>query len=154
MKTKILGIHEKEATQAMIEHIKAECSTVDTDKLYDDMLDECYSFESVGGCFSCMSPSRVLSECDPIAYRCGKNDWLDGERDNFVEVGSDYYRKDDVDDAAEAFIDEKRDELSELEGEHDELESDEETERNELDTIRDKISRLESIIAACENYAW
>jgi hypothetical protein len=43
--------------------------------LYDEMLDELYSPISVGGVE--FDPSRVLKELDPIAYRCGFNDWLD-----------------------------------------------------------------------------
>ena len=39
-------------------------------------------------------PSKVLSECDPIAYRCGFNDWLDGELDEtIVEFEGEYYEK-------------------------------------------------------------
>jgi hypothetical protein len=46
---------------------------------YDAMLNDCYSFAKVGGPFEHMQPSEVLKECDPTAYRCGFNDWLDGE---------------------------------------------------------------------------
>jgi hypothetical protein len=40
---------------------------------YDDMLNECYP-ELFG-----LQPSRILREVDPIQYRCGFYDWLDGE---------------------------------------------------------------------------
>lgn len=89
-------------------HIAAECKTVDVDSLYDDMLDDCYSFKDVGGPFACMLPSRVLAECDPVAYRCGKNDWLDGEGDRLVEIDGSYYDRDDAETALEEFIDELR----------------------------------------------
>jgi len=39
---------------------------------YDDMLNDCYP-----ELFN-MLPSRILSECDPIAYSCGLNDYVDG----------------------------------------------------------------------------
>lgn len=39
---------------------------------YDEMLNECYP-EVFG-----IEPARILLECDPIAYRCGFHDWLDG----------------------------------------------------------------------------
>ncbi len=103
------------AIKDMITHIVGECDAADTDRMYDDMLNECYSLKSVGGIFACMSPSRVLRECDPTAYRCGKNDWLDAERDNLVEIGNDYFQVDDVNREQEAFIDGLRDELSALE---------------------------------------
>lgn len=44
---------------------------------YDDFLDETYGNIQIGCCT--FSPSRVLSELDPIAYRCGFSDWLDSE---------------------------------------------------------------------------
>lgn len=40
---------------------------------YDDMLDL-----TVDGVFG-LCPSRILRECDPIAYRCGFADWADAE---------------------------------------------------------------------------
>lgn len=38
-------------------------------EMYDEMLDECYP--------ECMGfyPSDILKGCDPIAYRCGFNNW-------------------------------------------------------------------------------
>jgi len=42
---------------------------------YDDMLDEAYGTVEIAG--MTYDTSRVLSECDPIAYRCGFNDYLD-----------------------------------------------------------------------------
>lgn len=46
-------------------------------ELYDAMLDECHEPMKIG--YMSFSASEVLSECDPIAYRCGFNDWLDSE---------------------------------------------------------------------------
>lgn len=43
---------------------------------YDDALDECGDV-TIGTL--AYAPSRVLREVDPIAYRCGFWDWLDGE---------------------------------------------------------------------------
>lgn len=42
---------------------------------YDEMLDECNDEIVIG--YIRLSPSRVLKECDPIAYECGFNEWLD-----------------------------------------------------------------------------
>jgi len=156
MSTKILGIHETEAVEAMLAHIVAECSAVNVESRYDDMLDECFSFEQVGGIFAHMSPSRVLLECDPTAYRCGMNDWLDGERENIVEVGSDYYDNDDVNKAREEFIDGLRDELKELETELGELDLTEKDAAIEMeaDKLNDQIARKESAIEACEDYTF
>ena len=42
---------------------------------YDDFLDEVYGTIEIAG--MTYDTSRVLSECDPIAYRCGFSDYLD-----------------------------------------------------------------------------
>jgi hypothetical protein len=41
---------------------------------YDDMLNEVYPETPFN-----IEASRILAECDPIAYRCGFHDWLDSE---------------------------------------------------------------------------
>lgn len=43
----------------------------DAESQYDDMLNECYP-----EVFNIL-PARILSECDPIAYRCGFADYCD-----------------------------------------------------------------------------
>ena len=78
---------------------KDELETIDMNARYRDMIDECYSFASVGGPFEHMTPSRVLEEVDPVAFRCGFNDWTDGEtRDRgLVEIDGDFYDEDEID---------------------------------------------------------
>ena len=44
---------------------------------YDEVLDEVYEPVTVTGMQ--YQTSRALRELDPIAYRCGFNDWLDSE---------------------------------------------------------------------------
>ena len=48
----------------------------DDKKAYDAMLDECSS-----SCSTCerYGASRILAEIDPVAYRCGFVDWIDGQ---------------------------------------------------------------------------
>lgn len=46
------------------------------EELYKEMLDECYPPVKVAGME--YDTSRALYELDPIAYRTGFNDWLDG----------------------------------------------------------------------------
>ena len=41
---------------------------------YDEMLDEIYTETPFG-----IPASRILRECDPIAYRVGLLDWADAE---------------------------------------------------------------------------
>jgi len=44
---------------------------------YDAMLDEVWDTVTIGGLQ--YPTARVMREVDPIAYRCGFNDWLDFE---------------------------------------------------------------------------
>lgn len=105
MKTNIIEILES--------RIAAELTLIDPEARFNDMLDECYSFESVGGPFAHMSPSRVLKECDPVAYRCGVNDYADGEE--WVEVGDSYYDQGDVEKIKDALMEELEGVESDLE---------------------------------------
>jgi len=57
-------------------------STDDLEEMYDQMLDDEYSC-TIGSIK--FDGSRILHELDPIAYRCGFNDWLDAG--NYVEIG-------------------------------------------------------------------
>lgn len=116
------------------------------------MLDKCYSFEKVGGPLAHMSPSRVLLEVDPIAHRCGVNDWADGEP--WTEVDGEYYEDSAIEEARESFIDELQDELAELEDELTDVEAEEVDEINETERQRLKsaIDALEAFIAECESY--
>lgn len=83
-----------------------EIDSSDCERLYDDMLDECYP-----ELFN-MLPSRILSELDPIAYNCGLTDYVDGLE---VSEDSDY---------------------QELESELEELNSELETLEEELNEIQ------------------
>lgn len=65
--------HVREAIETALNNLRA----FDLESAYDDMLNECCSFDSVGGPFEDMTPSRVLAEVDPIAYRCGMDDYAD-----------------------------------------------------------------------------
>jgi len=120
MKTKI------ETLKALAAHIADNCAPVDREAAFDAMLDDCYTFEKVGGLFACMSPSRVLLACDPIAYRCGVNDYADGEE--WTEIGSETYETGAAEIARTEFV-------SELETEADERETEIEEESERADTL-------------------
>jgi hypothetical protein len=108
---------QTETQTRLIAHILAECSKIDVERQFDDMLDECYSFEKVGGPFEGMSPSSVLRLCDETAHRCGLNDWADGQRDQWTEIDGDWYETREVEKQREAFVDTLKDELADLENE-------------------------------------
>jgi hypothetical protein len=123
----------------LTEYIKENLSPVNLERLYDDMLDECYSFKSVGGIFAYMSPSRVLAEVDPTAYRCGMSDYEDGL--GLIEIGSDYYNADDCEEQREALIDEMESEIDDLQNELDALDDED---LAESPSLKRRIAELES----------
>lgn len=100
----------KTIDELLEEAARGELTALDMDERYREMLDECYSLESVGGPFTHMSAARVLEEVDPVAYRCGFNDWIDGElRETVEEIGGDYYDKREADELRERIEDEEAD---------------------------------------------
>lgn len=52
------------------------------DEYYKDMIDECYGDIEIMGMHYCAS--TALERLDPIAYRCGYSDWMDGEYSDMV----------------------------------------------------------------------
>ena len=64
----------------------------EAESLYNDWLDEVYPPVNVG---VTLSPSYVLRECDPTAYRCGLIDWLDSENLTTDEDEADDEEEDD-----------------------------------------------------------
>ena len=70
------------ACQAELTDVRHEMETFEPDEkeaedAFDDMLDGCYEPFRIG--YLEYSPSQVLREVDPIAYRCGVNDFVDSE---------------------------------------------------------------------------
>jgi DNA repair exonuclease SbcCD ATPase subunit len=157
MKTK----NTDETIAAMLAHIESECTAIDREAQFDAMLDECYSFESIGGPFAYMSPSSVLKECDPTAYRCGVNDWADGE--GWVEINGSNYQGEEAEKARDEFIEKMESELSDLETELEEAKETqypEDSDDSELAPLQAEIAELtakaeelNAQIAACQKYA-
>jgi len=50
-------------------------------EMYDDMLDDCYG--EVNVCGYTYTASYALEELDPIAYRCGFNDYMANLEDEY-----------------------------------------------------------------------
>ena len=78
--------------QRIIDRVREELTAVDWEISFADMLNECYTFESVGGPFSSMTPADVLKAVDPTAFRCGASD----HSDNYEEIDGEYYDRDEV----------------------------------------------------------
>jgi hypothetical protein len=125
-----------ESTKGMIEHVRQECSEVDIEKQYDEMLDEIYSFKRVGGPFEYMQPSRVLRDSSPTDYRVGFSDWLAAESDRIVDIDGNYYDREEVEREAENYIDGLRAEIADGE------------------ILSSKVCDIEAAIQDCEKHAW
>ena len=138
--------------EKLLAHIFAECDPVNREAAFDSMLDECYSFDAVGGPFAHMCPSRVLAECDPTAYRCGVNDYADGQ--DWSEIGTETYQDDDIARARDEFCDGLRDELQALETELEDEQAADEPDAGEIARLESAIAAKNDEIEACENYAF
>lgn len=139
---------------------------VDTETMYRDMLNECYSFASVGGPFAHMQPATVLESEDPTAYRCGKVDYLDSCE--LYEFGSESYNKDnleeireEVKDALDSEIKDMERDLEELEeeladelGSEDPKEGDEARLQEGIDFLKDSLIEKQAILEAVNAYTF
>ena len=88
--------------QAIIENLEFQ-SSWQLQVAYDAVIDEINPECMVNG-FG-YSPSDVLKALDPVAYRCGFADWLDGEiRDGVYtdEIQGEYYLQSEVDELLES----------------------------------------------------
>lgn len=122
--------------------VVSECTSVDREARFDSMLDDCYSFSEIGGPFAHMSPSSVLKECDPTAYRCGVNDFADSE--GWIEIEGENYESDDVEKAREEFLDGLRYEVKEIEDARDDADQLPLDLERELEALESSIAELEA----------
>lgn len=78
--------------------VKAELKPIDLQELYRDMIDECEPVVKVGGLS--FTPSRIIEELDPIAFRCGVSDYADSLIGETIsdEIDGDHYNLDEVND--------------------------------------------------------
>jgi hypothetical protein len=54
------------------------------EEMYKQLLDEDRELIRVGGCV--FDPSRVLKQCDPVAYRTGMHDYADALLEDGYEI--------------------------------------------------------------------
>lgn len=131
----------EDAAQHIIENI-------DEDE-YNDWLD---AEGTVNVCGYEMWPSKILEECDPIAYRCGFSDYTDFLHDDIV-----YELSRMTDDSNEWFhecdvwymdIDERRENLDEMYEEYNEMleSSGDDFDQDDFDSLEAAIRELEEEI--------
>lgn len=110
----------------LIDRVTAELSPIDQEEAFDDMLRECYSFDSVGGPFASLDPARVLREMSPTDYRCGVADYTDSQSDAWVSLdnGCTYYPREGVEELRDEIVRELEEEMAEAEREADSYDAD------------------------------
>ena len=94
-----------------------ECDPDDLADQFDECLNEAGSIKVAGCTFY---PSQILKECDPVAYRCGLNDFADS-----------YFDK------------EETEEYQALQEEIDHLESDIEDLESKIEDLQSQIEEIE-----------
>ena len=115
VEAKITNVNQQiEGKQKEIDHFEYSCSEAE----YDEFLNEVDGSVTVAGME--FYASDILKSCDPVAYRCGKNDY----ESNF-----------DLDDCEE--YNDLKDELEALEDELSDLE-------DQLDELNDNLESLEN----------
>lgn len=141
----------RDIIEELLTKVKDDLTELDVDSMYDDMLDECYSFESVGGPFEYLQPSAVLKEMSPTTHRCGFADWLDGER--FYEVGDSYYHGTDLERIKDELIDELETELSDLDDQLDRMDQDD-IDAGVNDVVDSQKAELEELVVKLRKYSF
>jgi hypothetical protein len=145
----------RDIIQELHDKVKDDLTELDVNSMYDEMLDECYDMSEVGGPFSHMLASRILQECDPVAYRCWFTDWLDGER--FYEVDGEYYHGPDLERVKDEMIDELQDEIDDLQSQLDEEEPETDGWSEAYHRQQDKmteINDLEELVVKLRKYSF
>lgn len=135
----------------LIAHVVSECTAIDREKRYDEALDSEGPIQVAGMSFY---PSDILKNCDETAYRCGVNDWADGE--GWIEIDGENYESDEVEKAREEFLDEMRSELSDMQDtlDDDKQAETEDRDENEEQIQQDAIEAMEARISELEHYTF
>lgn len=97
---------KEELVKMIRTQLKQDAKPYDMDSAYREMLDDCYSFKSVGGPFEHMSPSGVLETMDPTWFRCELNDYINSMRNASLKVDGDYYANGDIEKARDQVVEE------------------------------------------------
>lgn len=70
------------------DNISMDDLNINHEEIYDNFLDDCYELYKIGNLE--FYPSDIMKSCDPIAYRCGMNDYF-GDID--IKDFSEYHDK-------------------------------------------------------------
>ena len=135
-------------TKKLEQNIADNCTAIDIEERYDEMLDESYGKIDICGCS--FIASYALKRLDPTAYRCGMSDFESNE--GFIEIGGEYYEladcqvhRGDLTNDLECDLSNAEDELEELSEEAGEMSENEETIRS-MDEKNAEIASLRAQI--------
>lgn len=106
---------EKHIEAKLEKRVKENLKPIDLEELYRNMIDECEPVVKVGGLS--FTPSRIIEELDPTAFRCGVSDYADSLIGETIseEIDGEYYNLDEVNDIRDE-IESELDEEEETEG--------------------------------------
>jgi len=113
--------------------ILEELSAIDVEEAYRDMLDDRYEEARIG--YLTFSPSRIVEELDPTAFRCGLSDYADSNSDSWFELDGEYYDWDKVKEIRNEIVRELEDEDYDLEQEIEDLTGEEEPDTEEINKL-------------------
>lgn len=113
----------------LTDKIESELAPVDGEELFDQCLDEGDPVR-IGSLE--YTPSHVLKQIDPTAYRCGVNDYVDSL--GLKEINGNNYDPDKVDKICEELVEELESAISDLD--------------SSLDERSEKIKELEDVDAS------
>jgi hypothetical protein len=104
---------EKHIEAELEKQVKENLKPIDLEELYRDMIDEYEPVVKVAGLS--FTPSRIIEELDPTAFRCGVNDYADSLIGETLseEIDGEYYNLDEVNDIRdeiESELDEEKEE--------------------------------------------
>jgi len=105
-------MNKKQIQKKLEERVKAELEPVDVDQIYRDMLDDCEPEVNVAGLS--FVPSRVVEELDPVAFRCGVNDYVDSLVGESLseEIDGNHYNLEEVNEILEEIESEDAEEVT------------------------------------------
>ena len=70
-------VNDKEVSESEFREELESSVRANVEEHYDDMLDDAYDEIRIGVCT--FTASQILRECDPIAYRCGIDDFVNAD---------------------------------------------------------------------------
>ena len=95
----LAGVGVEYGTEWVIEHLIIQnCQPVDGADMFEEMLDECYEEVKIGCCT--FSPSDIMKQLDPTAFRIGVSENLESlaEDCQLYESDGKYYQTSDIED--------------------------------------------------------